>query len=73
VTAKRGDSGDEVSDLNLHIFTTETIHYLYALNVASETSTQTLLFIEIKSTHMCPFPIPLSSEIRSQYELDAAR
>ncbi len=29
-------------------------------------------FIEIKSTLMCPFPVPLFSEIKSQYELDAA-
>jgi hypothetical protein len=39
-----GILGTEVSNLINHIFKTQTIHYKNAFNVASEISTQTILF-----------------------------
>jgi hypothetical protein len=62
-----GILGTEVKNLNLHIFTTQTFPYLYGWNVASETSTKTILFPrnKIYTYSMCPFPIPISSGLKS--------
>jgi len=59
-------------NLNLYIFTTQTIYYQYILNQTPEISKQTTLFHK-KSTHMCLFPTPPLLENRSWNELDAAR
>ncbi len=63
VTIRRGDSGDWSLKFKSSHFTTQTIHcialHFNALNVASEISTQTILF-HIKSTHICVHSLPPS-------------
>jgi hypothetical protein len=59
--------GLRFKNLNLHIFTTQTIHNKYALNKASEI--RPYYFIQIKSTHICPLSIPYPLSLEAEVNM----